>query len=86
MLLLVQAARASLIRGPATRSASLRVGLVEGSATSARAAIHLGKTCCSTPGYEVFTEQGTQSVLMLCLLGSTFEDVPALTLKGWQIL
>lgn len=39
--LLPQAARASLIPDPVTRNASLRVGLVEGSATSARAAIHL---------------------------------------------
>jgi len=53
MLMLVQAARASLIQGPVTRSASLRVGLVEGSAINARAAIHLGKTCCSTPIHEL---------------------------------
>ena len=65
MLMLVQAARASLIQGLVTRSASLRVGLVEGSATNARAAIHLGKTCCSTPGYELFKEC---SVVKICLL------------------
>ena len=67
MLMLMQAARASLIPGPVTRNASLRVGLVEGSATSARAAIHLGKTCCSTPGYKLFKDEGTKSVLMICL-------------------
>lgn len=49
MLMLMQAARASPIQGLLIKSANLRVGLVEGSATNARAAIHQGKTCCSPP-------------------------------------
>ena len=73
--MLVQAARASLIRGPVIRSASLRAGRVEGSATSAKAAIHLGKICCSTPGYELFKDKGRKSILMICLHSKTCHHV-----------
>ncbi len=83
MLMLVQAARASLIQGPVTRSASLRVGLVEGSAINARAAIHLGRTCCSTPIHELPKEC---CLLKICLLCSAFEAVPARTMRCWHIM
>ncbi len=73
--MVVQAARASLVRGPVIRNASLRGGLEEGSATSARAAIHLGKTCCSTPGHELFKDKSTESVLTIRFRSKTCHHV-----------